>query len=266
VRLDYSFEGLIDPGAQPAGTYFYLPFEVPEGAGRLTVSYHYENSGQASDAPEPPPSEGRPGHNVLDLAIFDSRGIEPVTGGFRGYSGSARQSVSIDRHRATPGYLSGDLRPGEWNVMLGVARLMPEGVRWWASVEIDLDDPGVDDSQTVAVKPTSPQEQPPRAGGRWVPGDLHSHTEHSDGANSVAELAAYAREMGLQYLAVTDHNTISHHSEVAGLSSSRLFLLPGEEVTTYYGHANVWGLRDWTDLRHPRCSAGPGAGAWPRPR
>ncbi|HEX5940433.1 MAG TPA: CehA/McbA family metallohydrolase, partial [Dehalococcoidia bacterium] len=26
-------------------------------------------------------------------------------------------------------------------------------------------------------------------------------------------------------------------------------LLPGEEVTTYYGHANVWGLREWVDFR-----------------
>src|SRR3989304_913548 len=26
-------------------------------------------------------------------------------------------------------------------------------------------------------------------------------------------------------------------------------LIPGEEVTTYWGHANMWGLREWIDFR-----------------
>jgi hypothetical protein len=249
VRLDYSFEGLIDPGSQPAGSYFYLPFSVPEGVARITFSYHYENSGQAAENPEPPPSEERPGHNVLDVAVFDSRGIDPIAGGFRGYSGSARQSFFLGRHDATPGYLPGDLPPGDWNLMIGVARLLPEGARWWASVEVDVDD-GLRGELSETTRPTRGASNAGGAeGGRWVPGDLHSHTEHSDGANTVRELAAYASQMGLKYLAITDHNTTSHHREVADHSSAELLLLPGEEVTTYYGHANVWGLRDWVDFR-----------------
>ena len=26
-------------------------------------------------------------------------------------------------------------------------------------------------------------------------------------------------------------------------------LIPGEEITTYWGHANTWGLREWIDFR-----------------
>ncbi len=28
-----------------------------------------------------------------------------------------------------------------------------------------------------------------------------------------------------------------------------IILIPGEEVTTYWGHANTWGLREWVDFR-----------------
>jgi DNA polymerase (family 10) len=37
-------------------------------------------------------------------------------------------------------------------------------------------------------------------------GDLHCHTIASDGRNSVAEMAATARERGYEYLAITDHS------------------------------------------------------------
>jgi PHP domain len=239
---------MVDPGSQPPGSCCYLPFKVPDAAGRIAVSYHYENSGQATEIPEPPPSTERPDHNVLDIAIFDSGGIDPITGGFRGYSGSARQSFFIARHDATPGYLPGDLQPGDWNLMLGVASLLPEGARWWASVEIDVETAPLTPMHGVSFVPSDSVPLGQRDG-RWVPGDLHSHTEHSDGANSVAELAQYAYEVGLRYLAVTDHNTTSHHQDVADNSWTELLLLPGEEVTTYYGHANVWGLREWVDFR-----------------
>jgi hypothetical protein len=96
---------------------------------------------------------------------------------------------------------------------------------------------------------------PPQAG-RWYRGDLHSHTVHSDGLNTIPELAAYARRRGLDFLAITDHNTCSHHAEMALLADAGppagwegILLVPGEEVTTYGGHGNVWGLHEWLDFR-----------------
>ena len=37
-------------------------------------------------------------------------------------------------------------------------------------------------------------------------GDLQVHSDHSDGRNSIEEMALKAREMGYQYLAITDHS------------------------------------------------------------
>ena len=39
-----------------------------------------------------------------------------------------------------------------------------------------------------------------------IRGDLHSHTVASDGRNSIEEMAVAARELGYEYLAITDHS------------------------------------------------------------
>jgi len=39
-----------------------------------------------------------------------------------------------------------------------------------------------------------------------IRGDLHSHTIASDGHNTIGEMAAAARELGYEYLAITDHS------------------------------------------------------------
>jgi hypothetical protein len=85
--------------------------------------------------------------------------------------------------------------------------------------------------------------------GRWYRGDLHAHSEHSDGANTVDEIVDYCRRAGLEYFALTDHNTVSHWDDLSRLNAPGLLLIPGEEITMHGGHANVWGLDDWIDFR-----------------
>src|SRR5262249_59801831 len=93
-----------------------------------------------------------------------------------------------------------------------------------------------------------------RPGRRWLAGDLHTHTVHSDGALTVSELAALAAGRGLEFLAVTDHNTVSHHAELAAASRRYgITLLPGQEATTDGGHAGA--LRDVGSI-HLRDEAG----------
>ena len=73
---------------------------------------------------------------------------------------------------------------------------------------------------------------------------MHMHTVHSDGDWTVPGLAAAASDAGLDFIFVTDHNTSSHHREVAKANDGpgRPLVMRGEEVTTYGGHANAWGL------------------------
>ena len=88
-----------------ASPWHYLPVEVPPGTGALRVELEYE----------------RAGGTVLDLGCFGP-------GGFRGWSGSSRESFVIARDAATPGYLPGELEAGTWQVMIGVHRVPPDGV------------------------------------------------------------------------------------------------------------------------------------------
>src|SRR5262244_3858737 len=97
-----------------------------------------------------------------------------------------------------------------------------------------------------------PRDLPAQPGRRWLAGDLHTHTVHSDGGLTVPELALLAARNGLDFLAITDHNTVSHHVELPGASAKYgITLLPGQEVTTNGGHAGALGDIGWVDFREP---------------
>jgi len=206
--------------------YQYLPFSVPEGWRSVAVELSYDRTSA-----------------VIDLGLFGP-------GGFRGWSGGERSFVHVAEAWATPGYLPGRLA-GEWSVVLGLYQLPEQGVRVTVSAG-----PGPAEPPPAKAWPPVPSEAPvharpsARPGHLWVAGDFHCHSEHSDGALSLAELAALARQRGLDFLAVTDHNTVSHfpHLEAAGLRYG-VTLLAGQEVTTPEGHANCIGKVQWADFR-----------------
>jgi len=241
VEQTVRLQGEITPEQVQKSPYIYLPFEVPTGATRVHVSYSHSEPATA-------PFGMGPG-NTVDIGIFDSRGHDFITApGFRGWSGAARSEFHIGWRGATPGYIPGPLFPGEWNILLGVDRIELHGLRYDVEVRVEVgggtESPNEEPSQSgdrPASQPSGPS--------RWLKGDLHCHTLHSDGLNSVEEIVQNAIEKGLDFLAVTDHNTTTHHQELARLAHLPIILIPGEEVTTYWGHANTWGLREWIEYR-----------------
>lgn len=205
-----------------------LPVEVPDGARGLRVELITDEQ-----------------RGVLDLGLLDPAG-------FRGWSGGARRRFVVTSEGATPGYVPGPVEPGVWHVLIGLHRVAPEGAPY--TVRVGFEPGPLDERPVPSALPTP---RPPRSiegtdGRRWWPGDLHAHTEHSDGEQSVLEVAHLAASRGLAFLAVTDHNTVSHHAHLpAAARSSGVTLLPGEEVTTDRGHANAIGTPDWVDFRAP---------------
>jgi hypothetical protein len=208
-----------------------IPVEVPAGARALRVELTTDED-----------------RGVLDLGLLD-------THGFRGWSGGARRRFVVMADAATPGYLPGPLEPGVWTVLIGLHRVAPEGAPYTVRVGFE---PGPTDARDAPA--TLPRPRPPRSiegseGRRWWPGDLHAHTEHSDGEQSVLEVAHLAAAQGLAFLAVTDHNTVSHYADLpAAAASCGVVLLEGQEVTTDRGHANAIGTPDWVDFRAPVAS------------
>lgn len=62
--------------------------------------------------------------------------------------------------------------------------------------------------------------------------DLHCHTRHSDGELDAPDLLALAVERGVELLAITDHDSLGAHDELAGQSFGQLQLLSGIELST----------------------------------
>jgi hypothetical protein len=236
LLAEFSFEGFVAPQDVRRQRYLYLPFQVPPRTGRINVAYQFSE-------PVTAPLGLGPGNNV-DIGIFDPRGLEfPEAPGFRGWSGSARRQFFIAPQEATPGYLPGPLLPGQWHIVLGFERVQESGVAYQVRIALE-------EGQEGQADEAGEGPPPPRVRGRrFLRGDLHTHSVHSDGLNTVEELARAALAQGLDFLAVTDHNTCSHHRDLARLGHLPIVLIAGEEVTTYWGHANAWGLRRFVDFR-----------------
>jgi predicted transcriptional regulator with HTH domain len=80
--------------------------------------------------------------------------------------------------------------------------------------------------------------------GVWLKGDLHSHSNHSDGDSSVYQLIKEAENRGFDYFVITDHDTYmqaqpTQWSDI-DYRSDKLLLLYGIEWTVKGGHANIW--------------------------
>ena len=246
MKQNFSFGGQMRPGDVRPDPYLYLPFTAPPRTTRIDVSYTFD---------EPVIGDFGLGiGNEVGIGIFDPRGVGFLEDhGFRGWSGAARREFFLSPNEATPGYLRGAIIPGQWNIALEFVKTMESGVRYEVRVDLTVDDkaegPGAMAASSIAPANGGPARREPRKGGGWFKGDLHCHTVHSDGLNSVEEIARGAQERGLDFLAVTDHNTNTHHEELARLSHLDILLIPGEEITTCWGHANMWGLREWIDFR-----------------
>ncbi|WP_166355710.1 CehA/McbA family metallohydrolase [Phytoactinopolyspora limicola] len=219
----------LTPEDRAASPYLELPFEVPPGTPSIEVRLSYNRD-----------------HGVVDLGCLDPHG-------FRGWSGGARSRYVVGSAEATPGYLPGPVDAGVWAVLLGLHRVPAAGI----DVVVEIDLPATGPAETEPAPPPVPERRPRRdlpadSGLTWLACDFHAHTLHSDGSFGRAELAALAVDVGLDVLAVTDHNTVSHFAGLAEIGRNfGVTLLPGQEVTTDRGHANAFGSIPWVDFRQP---------------
>ncbi len=236
-------QGHFNAADQARDPYPLLPFQVEPGTTGLRIHYWVSHPVGADQA-------GQQAGNIIDIGLFDPRGAGFLSAeGFRGWSGSSKQTFAISAREATPGYVPGPILPGVWHVVLGLYQLAPEGCDYRVTVTPqEGKEGGKADAprETASIAPAIAHQAQHRsgAGPRWYRGDLHAHTHHSDGTAPPSDLAAAARAQGLDFAAVTDHNTVSHLPLLPAHASPDLLLIPGVEITTYHGHANVWPA-DW---------------------
>jgi hypothetical protein len=213
-------------------TYRLVPFTVPAGTVRITVDFEYT---------------GKEQHTALDLGLFDPNG-------FRGWSGGNKSIFTVSASDATPSYLPGVMPSGEWKLLVAVPNIRPEVTSEFTAKIYFARSGLVEAEPSIIVANLNSHPG-------WYRGDLHSHTAHSDGSCDSQSgkkvpcplflTAQAAAQRGLDFLAITDHNSTSHFSEVRELQPffDKLLLIPGREVTTFQGHANLYGTTDYIDFR-----------------
>ena len=210
-------------------TYFEIPFTVPSGTHRITVTFH---------------NLGKDQRTVLDLGIAD-----PFR--FRGNSGGNKDHFTIGETDATPSYLPGAIPPGRWKLQIAVPNIR-KGVTSRYRAEVWFNS-ALDDSSFT--------EHPLNDTPGWYRGDLHMHDAHSDGScpsQSGKQVPCPlfftvedAVRRGLDFIAITDHNTMSQYDDERELQPyfDKLLLNPGRELTTFHGHANEFGTTRYIDYR-----------------
>lgn len=220
-------------------TYRELPFDVPPGTTRITVDFDYT---------------GREQHTAVDVGLLGPDGFAAPQG-FRGWSGGSKRRFTVSATDATASFLPGEIKPGRWRVLLGIPNIRPASTATFtAQVWLSKEDEGFGPEHGLSESLDQRE--------RWYRGDLHMHSAHSDGGClNLAETRkvpcplfltmANAAKRGLDFIAVSEHNTMSQVSEMRELQDyvAPMLLIPAREITTFEGHANLYGVARPLDFR-----------------
>lgn len=204
------------------GDYVDVAIEVPKGTEEIRIAH-----ADGSD------------YDILDWGVWSPDG-------FRGWGGGLAEDAVIGIDQSSRGYLPGPIAAGTWTVAVGKAKLDGDGGHYAIDVTCL-------DAQSLPVLPKAPFAPVVSAAGRrWYKGDFHVHSVQSgDASASFDEIVALARQRGLDFVNLSDHNTVAQHALQAAYMASHpgLLLLRGAEITTYAGHGNAVGLSDYVDHR-----------------
>ena len=213
-------------------TYIEDPFTVPPGTYRVTLTLSYSGKEQKT---------------TLDLGMIDPRGV-------RCWSGGNKATLTVSATSATPSCLAGPVEPGVWKLLLGVPNIRPSVTANYTA-EIFFTRTGLVADEPLRLR------KPIRTGPGWYRGDLHMHTAHSDGScKSLSGVQVpcpvfltidAATRRGLDFIAISDHNATSHYASMRELAPyfDTLLLIPAREITTFHGHANLFGTEEFLDFR-----------------
>lgn len=223
---------------------FYLPFDVPPGVTRITISKALDHG----------PDSTR--NNTVDMGLWDSRGGRKdreghlSAAGFRGWQGGVKSDLVLTGDSATcsPHAIPGLIPAGRWHIAQYYLAAAPAGLGYKYTVRLSFDGPV---PKVAPIPKYEPGVLNPAAG--WYAGNLHVHTVHSDGSRTLACLVARNVAAGYDFLASTEHNSTTAHYRFAEATRAHPghLLLYGDEFTSPGGHANILGQRPghWFDFR-----------------
>lgn len=192
------------------GTYFTLPFSMPVDTESMTLTYQYASHTEKEKTIEAGSFVTKLQTSIIDLGLIAPDGRQV------GASGSNKTEIYISENYATPGYKACALVPGEWQIIIGAYKIAAEGVEVTYTISFS------------------------KKYRRLFKGDLHIHTRASDGIFTVKELMERAQKLGLDFIAITDHNQMVSTDELPKIRG--FSVIQGVEYTHFLGHSNFLGV------------------------
>ena len=214
--------GQISP--RPRVHYLNYSFHVPPNASKvgLILKFHKERLAQ------------------IFVSLFSPEGFR----GNRmnpGAKGDIELNLWVSTNSASNGGVPGPLITGEWSALIDVERLA-EDISYSLIAYAEFG------PVPEAKKYKFPSMHVVKKEGGWYKGELHCHSLESDGKYPVAEVVQAAKDIGLDFLSMTDHFTHSQWWKLSELANDSTALIRSLEVTSHQGHANLQGIHKWIDV------------------
>lgn len=234
-------------------THTTYAFEIPSGVASMEIRFHYdpilvseytalERSLIKEGLDTSTIDDETQFRNLLTLSLNDPTGFRGAHHYF-----NHNQSIELSEESASLGFIPGAINSGRWEVILSHHGIFSDSVS--GSIEVEVVFEG--EYNYGYPVPLGAIQLPKKAMQRDVisekyaklnfqPTELHAHTTHSDASQSLEELITQSEEMGIDWLAITDHNTISSAIEAQD-RDDKLNIIPGIEFTTFFGHLLLHG-------------------------
>ena len=175
--------------------------------------------------------------NLMNVVLVDPAGR--WRGRWDRLPAAASGELILAERCASRGFIAGRIEPGTWTAAVEHHGIFGGEVDYTIAVRGRA---APSDAERAALVEPAYRERPySRRGPGWYFGELHSHSSHSDGKHEMAEIADRAARCGLDFLALTDHNTMSAHPVPPG---APVVIVPGFELTTFHGHHPVYGIAE----------------------
>lgn len=201
--------------------HFFVDFDVPAGTKEIEVRHDDKSTA-----------------NILDWGLVDQDG-------YRGWGGGTTEPAVVGEAAASRAYVPGPIKPGRWRVVVGKAKVISSPALYHVEIELRT-------APTLAPVSRKPYQVAAarKTELRYYAGDFHVHSRESTDAKPTLDAnVALAKQRGLDFIEMSDHNTITQLDFFEDIQSREpdFLLIPGIEYTTYDGHANAIGATTWVD-------------------
>lgn len=199
-------------------------FNIPDGVSKISAKLMYHRK-----------------HRVqLFLSLFDPSKYRGTRMNLSDY-GELETELWVATLSSSPGGITGPIPSGQWKALIDIDHCN-ETTEYTLEILVEFGEVENFTQSNFFID----NVKNPEFG--WYKGELHCHSNESDGKYPIKEVVDAARKENLDFLALSDHFTYSQWKIIPEYVKEKILLIPSIEITSHHGHANLHGLNKWVDV------------------